>query len=66
MNTIRDMATHPTMTPEFIEKTVRRIPIRRQPTVEEFAWTCAFLCSPRSQAITGSVIHVDGGQWKLG
>jgi NAD(P)-dependent dehydrogenase (short-subunit alcohol dehydrogenase family) len=66
MNTIRDMATHPTMTPEFIEKTVRRIPIRRQPTVEEFAWACAFLCSPRSQAITGSVIHVDGGQWKLG
>jgi NAD(P)-dependent dehydrogenase (short-subunit alcohol dehydrogenase family) len=66
MNTIRDMTTHPMMTTEFIEESSKRIPIRRQPTVEELAWVCAFLCSPRSQAITGSVIHVDGGQFKLG
>jgi NAD(P)-dependent dehydrogenase (short-subunit alcohol dehydrogenase family) len=66
MNTIRDMTTHPMMTPGFIEESSKRIPIRRQPTVEELAWVCAFLCSPRSQAITGSVIHVDGGQFKLG
>jgi NAD(P)-dependent dehydrogenase (short-subunit alcohol dehydrogenase family) len=66
MNTIRDMETHPQMTPEFIKESEKHIPIRRQPTVEELAWACAFLCSPRSQAITGSVLHVDGGQMRLG
>ncbi|MFL6664617.1 MAG: SDR family oxidoreductase [Rhizobacter sp.] len=39
---------------------------RRQPKVEEVAWACAFLCSPRSAAITGSAIHVDGGSFMLG
>ena len=42
------------------------IPIRRQPTAEELAWACAFLCSTRSAAITGAVIHVNGGQWMFG
>jgi 3-oxoacyl-[acyl-carrier protein] reductase len=47
-------------------KTAPAIPIRRQPTPEEMAWACAFLCSTRSAAITGAVIHVNGGEWMFG
>jgi 3-oxoacyl-[acyl-carrier protein] reductase len=28
---------------------------------EEVAWTCAFLCSLRSGAVTGTVVDMDGG-----
>jgi enoyl-[acyl-carrier-protein] reductase (NADH) len=34
--------------------------------VDELAWACVFLCSPRAAAITGSAIHVDGGARMLG
>jgi enoyl-[acyl-carrier-protein] reductase (NADH) len=44
----------------------QQIPIRRQPTMAELAWACLFLSSPRSGGITGSAIHVDGGQFMLG
>jgi len=66
MDTIRDPATHPHHTPDYIEQHNRNAPIRRQPKPEEVAWACVFLCAPRSAAITGSTIHVDGGTFMLG
>jgi 3-oxoacyl-[acyl-carrier protein] reductase len=66
IDTIRDMDTHPELTEERTEGFLQAIPIRRQPTPEEMAWACAFLCSTRSAAITGAVIHVNGGQWMFG
>ena len=61
MDTTRDPETHPQFNAEFAARTAQRIPIRRLPRTEELAWACAFLCSPRSAAITGTVIHVYGG-----
>ncbi|MDH6676122.1 3-oxoacyl-[acyl-carrier protein] reductase [Rhodococcus sp. LBL1] len=66
VDTVRDMETHPEVTRERTEEFLQDIPIRRQPTPEELAWACAFLCSTRSGAITGAVIHVNGGQWMFG
>lgn len=67
MDTERDMTTHPQMSADTIREAIDdRIPIRRQPSMSDFAWACAFLCSPRSGSITGSIIHVDGGQFRLG
>jgi NAD(P)-dependent dehydrogenase (short-subunit alcohol dehydrogenase family) len=66
MDTIRDPATHPHHTPEYIENHNRNAPIRRQPRPDEVAWACVFLCAPRSAAITGTAIHVDGGTFMLG
>jgi NAD(P)-dependent dehydrogenase (short-subunit alcohol dehydrogenase family) len=65
LDTVRDPVTHPQLTPEFTAEAVQRIPIRRLPTMAELAWTCVFLCSPRSDGITGTAIHVDGGQFVL-
>jgi 3-oxoacyl-[acyl-carrier protein] reductase len=56
MATTRDPETHPQLTRERTEEIARTIPIGRQPTPEELAWACAFLCSTRSAAITGAVI----------
>jgi 3-oxoacyl-[acyl-carrier protein] reductase len=64
-DTVRDPVTHPMLTPEFTAEAVARIPIRRLPTMAELAWACVFLCSPRSDGITGTAIHVDGGQFLL-
>ena len=64
-DTVRDPVTHPMLTEDFTAQTVQRIPIRRQPTMAELAWACVFLASPRSGGITGSAIHVDGGQFLL-
>jgi 3-oxoacyl-[acyl-carrier protein] reductase len=66
IDTIRDMETHPEVTRGRTEDFLPAIPIRRQPTPEEMAWACAFLCSTRSAAITGAVIHVNGGEWMFG
>ncbi|MGH9043317.1 MAG: SDR family NAD(P)-dependent oxidoreductase, partial [Acidimicrobiales bacterium] len=66
IQTVRDPQTHPTITPDFEKEFASRIPIRRLATPEEVAWACAFLCSERSAAITGSVIHVDGGSGMRG
>lgn len=67
MDTVRDPETHPQLfNSEFMKNMLDAIPIGRQPTPEELAWACVFLCSPRSASITGSVIHVDGGQGRLG
>jgi NAD(P)-dependent dehydrogenase (short-subunit alcohol dehydrogenase family) len=66
-DTIRDFETHPGLTEERSLNIAReRIPIGRQPTPAEVAWACAFLASDRSAAITGSVIHVDGGMSMFG
>ncbi|MEU6347581.1 SDR family oxidoreductase [Streptomyces sp. NPDC046977] len=35
--------------------------IKRVITPEEVAWTCAYLCSARSGAVTGTIINIDGG-----
>jgi len=64
-DTVRDPVTHPMLTAELTAEAVKRIPIRRLPTMAEVAWACAFLASPRSGGITGSAIHVDGGQFRL-
>jgi NAD(P)-dependent dehydrogenase (short-subunit alcohol dehydrogenase family) len=64
-DTIRDPVTHPTLTPEYTAQAITRIPIGRLPTMDELAWTCAFLSSPRSGGITGASIHVNGGQFLL-
>src|SRR4029453_18801940 len=58
-DSVRDPVTHPMLTPEFTAAAVTRIPIRRQPTMSELAWACVFLCSPRSDGITGTALHVD-------
>jgi 3-oxoacyl-[acyl-carrier protein] reductase len=66
INTARDLTTHPEMTSDNIARLVERIPISRQPAMEEVAWACAFLCSRRADGITGTIIQVDGGQFRLG
>jgi 3-oxoacyl-[acyl-carrier protein] reductase len=66
IETVRDMETHPEVTPERTAEFLPVIPIRRQPTPEELAWACVFLCSTRSAAITGVVIHVNCGEWMFG
>jgi 3-oxoacyl-[acyl-carrier protein] reductase len=66
MGTIRDPQTHPQLTSERNEEIARQTPIGREPTPEELAWVCAFVCSTRSAAITGASIHVDGGLFMFG
>ena len=65
-DSVRDPITHPQLTEEFTAQAVQNIPVRRQPTMAELAWACVFLASPRSGGITGSAVHVDGGQFRLG
>ena len=66
-DTVRDLETHPGMTPGRSERFAREtIAIKRQPKPAEIAWACAFLAAERSAAITGSAIHVDGGQFMIG
>jgi 3-oxoacyl-[acyl-carrier protein] reductase len=68
-STVRDPNTHPEAFEEgagIVEALLRQMAIGRQPTPEEVAWACLFLASERSAAITGSVIHVDGGSGRHG
>jgi NAD(P)-dependent dehydrogenase (short-subunit alcohol dehydrogenase family) len=62
-DTVRDLVTHPHHTAEHKVKGIADTPIRRQPTPAEVAWVCLFLASPRSAAVTGSAIAVDGGKY---
>jgi 3-oxoacyl-[acyl-carrier protein] reductase len=64
--TDRDMDAQPELTRERSGEIAQTIPIGRQPAPEELAWACVFLCSTRAAAITGMVIHVNGGQWMIG
>ncbi len=41
-------------------------PLRRNISIEDVGATAAFLCSPSAAAITGEVVHVDGGYNILG
>jgi NAD(P)-dependent dehydrogenase (short-subunit alcohol dehydrogenase family) len=60
--TVRDPNTHPEVTNEHTARRISRLPLRRQPTPDELAWACVFLCSPRSGAITSASISLDGGE----
>lgn len=60
--TVRDPKSHPEVTNEHTARRLSRLPLRRQPTPEELAWACAFLCSPRSGAITSASLSLDGGE----
>jgi len=40
---------------------VNTMAIKRPIQPEEIAWTCAYLCSGRTGAVTGTVVNVDGG-----
>lgn len=64
--TIRDPETHPEDTPESEAALAAGLPMRKLPQPEDIAWACAYLCSPRSQTVTGSVVHVDAGRDMLG
>lgn len=46
---------------ELVEKTVRRIPMRRTGAPEEMAGPILFLCSPLASYIIGQTLIVDGG-----
>jgi NAD(P)-dependent dehydrogenase (short-subunit alcohol dehydrogenase family) len=60
--TARDPKTHPEVTEDHTTRRVNRLPLRRQTTPEDIAWACAFLCSPRSGAITSATLSLDGGE----
>ena len=44
------------------EKLVEMIPMRRLGTPEEVAKAIYFLCTEQSSYVTGSEIHINGGQ----
>lgn len=46
---------------EARKRAAESMAINRVIQPEEIAWTCAYLCSTRSGAVTGTVINVDGG-----
>ncbi|KAA9157791.1 SDR family oxidoreductase [Amycolatopsis acidicola] len=60
--TERDPKTHPEVTDDHTARRLSRLPLRRQPRPDELAWACAFLCSPRSGAITSASLSLDGGE----
>lgn len=47
--------------PEFVDRLVDRVPLRRIGAPEEIAWPIAFLASKASSFISGSNLTVDGG-----
>lgn len=49
-------------TPEMLEKTNQGIPMKRHAEPEEIAALFAFLASDQAAYITGSSIHIDGGE----
>jgi len=49
-------------TPEMLEKVNQGIPIKRHAQPEEIAALFAFLASDQAAYITGSSIHIDGGE----
>jgi NAD(P)-dependent dehydrogenase (short-subunit alcohol dehydrogenase family) len=47
--------------PVYMEAMLKRIPLRRQASVEEVAAAIVYLASPAASAITGQVLVLDGG-----
>jgi NAD(P)-dependent dehydrogenase (short-subunit alcohol dehydrogenase family) len=47
--------------PAYMEAMLKRIPLRRQASVEEVAAAAAYLASPAAAAMTGQVLVLDGG-----
>jgi NAD(P)-dependent dehydrogenase (short-subunit alcohol dehydrogenase family) len=47
--------------PSYMEAMLKRIPLRRQATVEEVASAVAYLASPAAASMTGQVLVLDGG-----
>jgi NAD(P)-dependent dehydrogenase (short-subunit alcohol dehydrogenase family) len=59
--TITPLSEKLTNSPDKIEASAARHPLRRIGTPEEVAGIAEFLLSERSGWITGQVIHIDGG-----
>ncbi|GGG79417.1 SDR family oxidoreductase [Paenibacillus radicis (ex Gao et al. 2016)] len=53
-------------TPEFEQKMIDRIPLRRTGEKEELANLAAFLISDYASYINGEVVTIDGGEWLQG
>jgi acetoacetyl-CoA reductase len=49
--------------PDVLESCMKSIPLKRMGIPEEIADLVLFLCSKPASFITGSTIHVNGGQW---
>jgi 3-oxoacyl-[acyl-carrier protein] reductase len=49
--------------PNILESCMKSIPLKRMGIPEEIADLILFLCSKPASFITGSTIHVNGGQW---
>jgi NAD(P)-dependent dehydrogenase (short-subunit alcohol dehydrogenase family) len=47
--------------PAYMEAMLKRIPLRRQASVEEVAATVAYLVSPAAVSMTGQMLVLDGG-----
>jgi NAD(P)-dependent dehydrogenase (short-subunit alcohol dehydrogenase family) len=47
--------------PAYMEAMLKRIPLRRQASVEEVAATVAYLVSPAAASMTGQMLVLDGG-----
>ena len=54
------------LTREHSNELASEMPIGRQTQLAEVAWTCAEFATPRSPAINGTVMHVDGGHSMIG
>jgi NAD(P)-dependent dehydrogenase (short-subunit alcohol dehydrogenase family) len=51
------------VSPDILESCMKSIPLKRMGVPEEIADLVLFLCSNPASFITGSTIHVNGGQW---
>lgn len=51
------------VSPDVLESCMKSIPLKRMGIPEEVADLVIFLCSDQASFITGSTIHVNGGQW---
>lgn len=52
--------------PGYVDRFLRRLPLRRLGTIEELAEAALFLCSPAATYITGTTLTVDGGNDLVG